>query len=124
MGTIVATYPIIPERVHGDWEFPVLSIGSSVNSKHVMESITYYIKLENTPSPERREESSPNDKDCKQFQIGRCWFIEKEGDWFYAETDQQPSERRFPVVYGEKTLEAYRSGEMFEHLRQLFGGPD
>ena len=122
MGIIVAAHPNLGDPE--EWEFPVLTVGASVDSGYVLESVGYYLNIEGASKSRPCSEYSPHDKNCKQFRIGLCWFVEKDGNWFFAEAGQEPSEKLYPIVYGQKTLEAYRSGDMFKRLNQLFGGPD
>lgn len=122
METIVATVPNVSDPDND--EFPVLSVGTEVDSGYILQIVIYHINIKGVSKSYSCEETSPHNKGCKQFRIGLCWFVENEGKWFYAEEGIEPSKLLYPIVYGEKALESYRSGEMFKRLKQLFGGPD
>ena len=115
MCVIVAIYnDTMPES-----EFPVLSVGSDVDAGYVLEVVTYYF-----PYGEElggRYEYPGKPENPEDFQIGGRHFFKKDGTWYYNQgTKNEPQLN--PIVYGQKALESYGSGEMFKGPMSRFSG--
>lgn len=100
-------------------ECPVLSIGSSVDSGYIIESVLYH--TEALAKRSCRSEYSGRPENPEDFNIGLCSFVKIKGEW-YLKPDPTDNLNLHKIVYGQNSLESYGSGEMFRRLEQMFGG--